>query len=203
MHLLLIRFLAFIPVPSQILFSSNCTKTANQLNCSCETVGNPTPMTHWFLNGQSVSQSSQVVVTNEFLDNSHLRSIITVNEPQNKDLSTLLCFSSNSLGSASKQLFDRCLESLRENQGLPFFLSLIGQICESNSCCSRVILTILFYCRSNPTVWFHCHSCCLCTGSICPPGFYLVGEGAEYYPEKLSSVFHFGILECINSPLFT
>ncbi|PWA20611.1 hypothetical protein CCH79_00011561, partial [Gambusia affinis] len=100
-----------------ILFSSNCTKTANQLNCSCETVGNPTPMTHWFLNGQSVSQSSQMVVTNEFLDNSHLRSIITVNEPQNKDLSTLLCFSSNSLGSASKQFFDRCLESLRENQG--------------------------------------------------------------------------------------
>ncbi|XP_043972488.1 sialic acid-binding Ig-like lectin 14 [Gambusia affinis] len=116
------RLMPDVLFPSQILFSSNCTKTANQLNCSCETVGNPTPMTHWFLNGQSVSQSSQMVVTNEFLDNSHLRSIITVNEPQNKDLSTLLCFSSNSLGSASKQLFDRCLESLRENQGqIPLF----------------------------------------------------------------------------------
>lgn len=120
-HLLLIRFLAFIPVPSQILFSSNCTKTANQLNCSCETVGNPTPMTHWFLNGQPVSPSSQVVVTKEFLNGSPLRSIITVNEPQNKDLSTLLCFSSNSLGSASKQFFVSGLESSRENQGLTFF----------------------------------------------------------------------------------
>ncbi|XP_032414376.1 B-cell receptor CD22-like [Xiphophorus hellerii] len=103
--------------PSQILFSSNCTKTANQLNCSCETVGNPTPMTHWFLNGQPVSPSSQVVVTNEFLDASHLRSIITVNEPQNKDLSTLLCFSSNSLGSASKQFFVSGLETSKENPG--------------------------------------------------------------------------------------
>ncbi|XP_014835360.1 PREDICTED: uncharacterized protein LOC106913133 [Poecilia mexicana] len=101
----------------QILLSSNCTKTANQLKCSCETVGNPTPMTHWFLNGQPVSQSSQMV-TNELLDGLHLRSIITVNEPQNRDLSTLLCFSSNSLGSAIKQFFVSWLESSRESQGL-------------------------------------------------------------------------------------
>uniref|UniRef100_A0A096MGV3 Ig-like domain-containing protein n=1 Tax=Poecilia formosa TaxID=48698 RepID=A0A096MGV3_POEFO len=77
---------------SQILHSSNCIKTSNQLNCSCETVGNPLPTTHWYLNGQPVDQSSQVVVTNEPLNGSH-----------DRDLSTLLCFSSNSFGSTSKQ----------------------------------------------------------------------------------------------------
>uniref|UniRef100_A0A3B3YHF0 Ig-like domain-containing protein n=1 Tax=Poecilia mexicana TaxID=48701 RepID=A0A3B3YHF0_9TELE len=111
--------LPFFPPP--ILLSSNCTKTANQLNCSCEMEGKPTPVTHWFLNGQPVSPSSQMV-TNELLDGSHLRSIITVNEPQYRDLSTLLCFSSNSLGSASKQFFVSFVESSRENQGLTFSL---------------------------------------------------------------------------------
>ncbi|XP_016527857.1 uncharacterized protein LOC103139308 [Poecilia formosa] len=92
--------------------------------------GKPTPVTHWFLNGQPVSPSSQMV-TNELLNGSHLRTIITVNEPQYRDLSTLLCFSSNSLGSASKQFFVSFLESSRENQGqipLSGFIATVGAL---------------------------------------------------------------------------
>ncbi|MED6258463.1 hypothetical protein ATANTOWER_007816 [Ataeniobius toweri] len=73
-------------------------------------------MIHWHLNGQYVNQSSQVVI-NEHLNRSHLRSIIALNEPQERDLSTLQCFSFNSLGSASKQFCVSCLESSIENQG--------------------------------------------------------------------------------------
>ncbi|XP_035983703.1 sialic acid-binding Ig-like lectin 9 [Fundulus heteroclitus] len=103
--------------PSKILPSSNCTKTTSQVNCSCETMGNPSPTTLWHLNGRPVNQSSQVVVTNESLNSSYLRSIITVNEPHGRDLSTLLCFSYNSWGSASKRFCVSCLESSREDQG--------------------------------------------------------------------------------------
>ncbi|KAM4567459.1 sialic acid-binding Ig-like lectin 5 [Fundulus diaphanus] len=130
--------------PSKILPSSNCTKTTSQVNCSCETVGNPSPTTLWHLNGRLVKQSSQVVVTDESLNSSYLRSIFTVNEPQEKDLSTLLCFSSNSLGSASKKFCVSCLKSSREDQ---------GQIPKSVFT-ATVIALLLIVCALLFVVWF-------------------------------------------------
>ncbi|KAM4568142.1 uncharacterized protein V3H82_012383 [Fundulus diaphanus] len=130
--------------PSKILPSSNCTKTTSQVNCSCETVGNPSPTTLWHLNGRLVKQSSQVVVTDESLNSSYLRSIFTVNEPQEKDLSNLLCFSSNSLGSASKKFCVSCLERSREDQ---------GQIPKSVFT-ATVIALLLIVCALLFVVWF-------------------------------------------------
>ncbi|XP_040899684.1 uncharacterized protein LOC121185534 [Toxotes jaculatrix] len=54
--------------PPQILLSSDCTKTANQVNCSCETVGNPSPILHWYLDGLPVSHSDKFAVSNESLN---------------------------------------------------------------------------------------------------------------------------------------
>ncbi|XP_054903194.1 B-cell receptor CD22-like [Poeciliopsis prolifica] len=114
--------------PSQILFSSKCMKTSNQVSCSCETAGNPSPTTHWYLNGKPVIQSSQMVITHDFVNSSYMRSIITVDEPQDRDLSTLQCFSSNSLGSARKEFCVSCLENSRENESqiwMPLFIATV------------------------------------------------------------------------------
>ncbi|XP_051812361.1 B-cell receptor CD22-like [Acanthochromis polyacanthus] len=93
-----------VQFPPQILPSSDCTTTAGQLNCYCETVGNPFPTLHWSLDGQPISQSDKFVISSERLnDDKGLRSFITVDQPQEMDRSTLMCHSFNSLGSASQQ----------------------------------------------------------------------------------------------------
>ncbi|XP_076594093.1 sialic acid-binding Ig-like lectin 13 [Chaetodon auriga] len=89
----------------QILSSSDCTKAADHLSCSCETVGNPPPTSEWYLDGLPISQSDKFATSNESLNDTGLRSIIIVNQPQCRDLSTLLCHSSNSLGSATQRFY--------------------------------------------------------------------------------------------------
>ncbi|XP_027142027.1 hemicentin-2 isoform X4 [Larimichthys crocea] len=97
-------------VAPQILPSSDCTQTADQLICSCETVGNPAPTLQWYLDGLPVNHSDKFAVSNESLNNTGLRIIITVNQPQWRDLSTLLCRSSNSLGSVTQRFHVYSLE---------------------------------------------------------------------------------------------
>ncbi|XP_074508674.1 myelin-associated glycoprotein-like [Sebastes fasciatus] len=94
----------------QILPSSDCTKAAAQLNCSCSTVGNPSPTLEWYLDGSPVNHTGMFLISNEPLNDTGLRSIITVNQPQERDLSTLLCRSSNSLGSANQRFYIYSLE---------------------------------------------------------------------------------------------
>ncbi|XP_044064297.1 B-cell receptor CD22-like [Siniperca chuatsi] len=89
---------------------SDCTTAAGQLNCSCETVGNPSPTLQWYLNELPVNHSDRFAVSNEPLNDTGLRSIITVNQPLERDLSTLRCCSSNSLGSAFQQFYVYVLE---------------------------------------------------------------------------------------------
>ncbi|MEQ2313048.1 hypothetical protein AMECASPLE_037599, partial [Ameca splendens] len=96
--------------PPVILDSSNCIITASQINCSCETVGS-SPMLQWLVDGEQVNQSNNIIVLNEPLNSTYLRSIITVNKPQAKHLSSLFCFSFNSVGSAGKQFWVDCQEN--------------------------------------------------------------------------------------------
>ncbi|KAE8289112.1 Sialic acid-binding Ig-like lectin 7 [Larimichthys crocea] len=100
-----------ISIAPQILPSSDCTQTADQLICSCETVGNPAPTLQWYLDGLPVNHSDKFAVSNESLNDTGLRIIITVNQPQWRDLSTLLCRSSNSLGSVTQRFHVYSLES--------------------------------------------------------------------------------------------
>ncbi|KAL3980388.1 hypothetical protein ACER0C_016461 [Sarotherodon galilaeus] len=88
--------------PPQILLSSHCSSTESQLNCSCETLGNPSPTIQWYLNELLVSNST-CEIFNETLNRTILRSFFTLNQPHKKDHLTLLCRSFNSLGSASQQ----------------------------------------------------------------------------------------------------
>nr|XP_033497348.1 sialic acid-binding Ig-like lectin 14 [Epinephelus lanceolatus] len=102
---------ANISFAPEILPSSNCTKAGAQLNCSCETVGNPSPTLIWYLDGSPVNNSDNLTITYEPPNDTGLRSIITVNQPQERDLSTLLCRTSNSLGSASHHFCAYCLQT--------------------------------------------------------------------------------------------
>ncbi|XP_049439904.1 uncharacterized protein LOC125893347 [Epinephelus fuscoguttatus] len=112
---------ANISVAPEILPSSNCTKAGAQLNCSCETVGNPSPTLMWYLDGSPVNNSDNLTITYEPPNDTGLRSIITVNQPQERDLSTLLCRTSNSLGSATHHFCAYCLQpqSSAERQECP------------------------------------------------------------------------------------
>uniref|UniRef100_A0A3Q2P4F8 Uncharacterized LOC105917750 n=2 Tax=Fundulus heteroclitus TaxID=8078 RepID=A0A3Q2P4F8_FUNHE len=105
---------ADILFPPRILPSSSCTKTASQINCSCEIIGNP-PILQWFLNGQPVNQSMEGFVTIKSLNETYLRSIISLNQPKERNVSALLCFGFNSLGSDSKLLFVNFLQTSAEH----------------------------------------------------------------------------------------
>ncbi|MEQ2240403.1 hypothetical protein ILYODFUR_014513 [Ilyodon furcidens] len=93
---------ANILFPPWILPSSNCIKTASQIKCSCETIGNPS-MILWLLDGQPVTQSTKVSVITEPMNNTYLRSIIILNQTHHRDISSFVCISFNPLGSAYKQ----------------------------------------------------------------------------------------------------
>ncbi|XP_035991126.1 myelin-associated glycoprotein [Fundulus heteroclitus] len=96
------NIMANVLFPPWILPSSNCIKTASQINCSCETMGNPS-MIQWLLDGQPVNQSGKVTVITEPLNTTYLRSVVILNQAQHRYLSSLVCISFNSLGSVSKQ----------------------------------------------------------------------------------------------------
>ncbi|XP_078107941.1 cell adhesion molecule CEACAM5-like [Sander vitreus] len=112
----------------QILPSSTCSKAAAQLNCSCMTVGNPSATLQWYLDGLPVNHSDKFVISNNTLNDKNLISIITVNQPQDWNRSTLLCRSSNSLGSASQQF---CVNSTKPQTStqdrlmLPVFITTV------------------------------------------------------------------------------
>ncbi|XP_030014370.1 myelin-associated glycoprotein-like isoform X2 [Sphaeramia orbicularis] len=115
----------------QILSSSNCTKAAATVSCSCSTVGNPSPRLQWYLDGLSVNHSDKVDISSESLNGTGLRSTITVNLPQKLDLSTLLCHSRNSVGSTSHQFyfytFEQQTPAFGQGQGMfPAFITTVG-----------------------------------------------------------------------------
>ncbi|XP_032414381.1 myelin-associated glycoprotein-like isoform X2 [Xiphophorus hellerii] len=98
---------ARILFPPVILDSSICTRAANHVRCSCETVGSSL-MLQWVVDGQQVIHSNMISISTETLNSTHLKSVIIVNEPQDRNLSSLLCFSFNSVGSARKQFCTEC-----------------------------------------------------------------------------------------------
>ncbi|XP_071376420.1 sialic acid-binding Ig-like lectin 5 [Centroberyx affinis] len=120
----------------EILFSSGCIRTAAQINCSCETVGNPPPTVKWQLDGTPVNHSDKLTIRHEPLNDTGLRSFITMNRAQGKDPSTLVCHSTNSVASVSRQFCVHSLESLQV-QGqvlLPFFIATVAVLTAALVC---------------------------------------------------------------------
>ncbi|KAM9723728.1 uncharacterized protein ACNS7B_019033 [Menidia menidia] len=119
-----------VQFPPQILPSSHCIKTTNQVNCSCETVGNPPPTLSWDLDGQPVNQSNPLTAIHESVNGTALRSIISMDQPQ-QDASTFLCRSFNSLGSASHQFHLIVFQISADKQDdvkLPVLISAVGAL---------------------------------------------------------------------------
>ncbi|XP_055084043.1 hemicentin-2-like [Periophthalmus magnuspinnatus] len=87
-----------VQFPAQILSSSNCSGDSARMSCVCETEGNPFPLIHWSFPGVYANIS----ISSEPLSDKALRSVITVIKPQWRDPVTLVCHSSNSLGSDSQ-----------------------------------------------------------------------------------------------------
>ncbi|XP_044064298.1 sialic acid-binding Ig-like lectin 14 [Siniperca chuatsi] len=138
------------------ILSSDCTKAAGQLNCSCETVGNPSPTLQWYFNGLPVNHSDRFAVSNEPLNDTGLRSIITVNQPQERDLSTLRCRSSNSLGSTTQRFYVYILEpqTSSESHGaitFPSFIITVGVLTAALVCALLFAIRAQVTCCHNPT----------------------------------------------------
>ncbi|XP_030250472.1 carcinoembryonic antigen-related cell adhesion molecule 5-like [Sparus aurata] len=129
-------------IAPQILSSYDCIQTADQLNCSYETVGNPPPALQWYLDGLPVNHSDRFAISSEPLNVSGLSSIITVSQPQQRDLSTLLCNSSNSLRSTTQRLFVYNLKPHGPEQYLGPYSGLLLLAVVVVSLCVNVLLTI-------------------------------------------------------------
>ncbi|XP_061097717.1 uncharacterized protein LOC133128295 isoform X2 [Conger conger] len=91
----------------QISGSGSCSRTAAEISCSCESRGNPSPSMEWHVSGLRVTNSTDRVIREEQLGNTGLRSSLTMRHSQG-DTATLLCLSTNALGTSSLQLHDPC-----------------------------------------------------------------------------------------------
>ncbi|KAM8734546.1 LOW QUALITY PROTEIN: uncharacterized protein AB9X84_023321 [Acanthopagrus schlegelii] len=138
----------------QILSSYGCIQTADQLNCSCETVGNPPPALQWYSDGLPVNHSDRFAISSEPLNVSGLRSIITVSQLQQRDLSTLLCHSSNSLGSATQRFLVYSLEPHGPEQYLGSYSGLLLLAGAAVSLCVNVffIVYVVLLCKARKSV---------------------------------------------------
>ncbi|XP_061113499.1 sialic acid-binding Ig-like lectin 10 [Conger conger] len=87
----------------QISGSGSCSRTAAEISCSCESRGNPSPSMEWRVSGLRVTNSTDRVIREEQLGNTGLRSSLTMRHSQG-DTATLLCLSTNTLGTSSLQL---------------------------------------------------------------------------------------------------
>ncbi|KAG9330185.1 hypothetical protein JZ751_026996 [Albula glossodonta] len=87
----------------QISGSGSCSRTAAEISCSCESRGNPSPSMEWRVSGLRVTNSTDRVIREEQLGNTGLRSSLTMRHSHG-DTPTLLCLSTNTLGSSSLQL---------------------------------------------------------------------------------------------------
>ncbi|XP_071326039.1 myelin-associated glycoprotein-like isoform X2 [Trachinotus anak] len=87
----------FVP---EILPSSRCIKILSQVRCSCDSQGNPLPSLVWELAGEPVNHSADIPIREVPLGNEGMRSIITLYR-LDEDMPSLVCVSTNSLGSDS------------------------------------------------------------------------------------------------------
>ncbi|KAJ8290237.1 hypothetical protein GJAV_G00010360 [Gymnothorax javanicus] len=95
----------------QISGSGSCNRTATRISCSCESHGNPSPSMEWHVSGLRVTNSTDRVIREVRLGNTGLRSSLTMNHSQGVT-PTLLCLSTNIVGSSSLQLHVPCLQPL-------------------------------------------------------------------------------------------
>uniref|UniRef100_A0A3Q3BAY1 Ig-like domain-containing protein n=1 Tax=Kryptolebias marmoratus TaxID=37003 RepID=A0A3Q3BAY1_KRYMA len=89
-----------IQFPPEILPSSRCTKILSQFRCSCISQANPHPSLVWEVAGEPVNHSADIPIREVTMGHKTIKSLITLYH-LNEDMPSLVCLSSNSLGSDS------------------------------------------------------------------------------------------------------
>lgn len=89
-----------LAVAPEILPSSRCVNILSQIRCSCDSQGNPPPFLVWELAGEPVNHSADIPIREVPLGNMRMTSLITMYHWQ-EDMPSLVCLSTNSLGSDS------------------------------------------------------------------------------------------------------
>ncbi|XP_077950860.1 sialic acid-binding Ig-like lectin 14 isoform X6 [Gasterosteus aculeatus] len=169
---------------AQILLSSDCITAGDQLNCSCWTLGNPPPTVRWYLNGSPVNHSEELSVSSERLNDTTTRSIITVNRQQEAGLSSLLCRSVNSRGSATQRFCVGSSEPQKSAQSpdrvmLTVFISVVVALLVLVCALLFVIRRWTVLSRAQKTHHDRLRSQCTGDTSTVTAGPLLGGEGQE------------------------
>ncbi|XP_028280616.1 myelin-associated glycoprotein-like isoform X2 [Parambassis ranga] len=84
----------------EILPSSRCVKILSLARCTCNSHGNPLPSLIWELAGEPVNNSANIPIREVNLGGVDMRSVITLYH-LDEDMPSLVCLSTNSLGSDS------------------------------------------------------------------------------------------------------
>ncbi|XP_071376424.1 myelin-associated glycoprotein-like [Centroberyx affinis] len=90
-----------VTFPPEILPSSRCVRILSQIRCSCDSHGNPPPSLQWELAGETVNHSADIPIREVPLGSMSLRSLITLRQVDEDTLPSLVCLSTNSVGSDS------------------------------------------------------------------------------------------------------
>lgn len=90
-------------VAPEVLPSSSCIRLSSEIRCTCDSHGNPTPSLGWELAGELVDHAADLLTREEPLGSTGMRSIITLSQVD-EDAPSIVCFSTNSLGSDSLTL---------------------------------------------------------------------------------------------------
>ncbi|XP_056236467.1 sialoadhesin-like [Seriola aureovittata] len=131
----------FVP---EILPSSRCIKILSQFRCSCDSQGNPLPSLVWELAGEPVNHSADIPIRKVPLGSEVMRSIITLYH-LDEDVPSLVCLSSNSLGSDS---FAFNVSSSETQLGLHTLSLLIGAAVGALGML-LLCLPLLLFCRKS------------------------------------------------------
>ncbi|XP_037532493.1 B-cell receptor CD22-like [Nematolebias whitei] len=128
--------------PPEILPSSRCTKMLSQFWCSCISQGNPLPSLVWELAGEPVNHSDPSL-QELTIGHTTLESLLTLYRV-NEDMPSLVCLSSNSLGS---DRLDYEVSSSENQLGLHAESLLIGSAVGAVGMLVVCVPLLIYFCR--------------------------------------------------------
>ncbi|XP_075322185.1 B-cell receptor CD22-like [Odontesthes bonariensis] len=129
--------------PPEMLSSSRCIRIFSLFRCTCNSQGNPLPSLVWEAAGERINRSADIPIREVNLGSGIIRSVITLYR-LGEDVPSLVCLSSNSLGSDSLAFN----ESSSETQlGLHALSLLIGSGVGALGMFALCVPLLIFCCR--------------------------------------------------------
>ncbi|XP_029958307.1 myelin-associated glycoprotein-like [Salarias fasciatus] len=127
----------------EILPSSRCVRILSQIRCSCDSYANPPPSLEWELAGEAVNHSADIPIKQVSLGGAALRSLITLYRVD-EDAPSLVCLSSNALGSDSLAFNVSASET---QLGIHTFSLLVGSAVGAVGMLVVCVPLLIFFCR--------------------------------------------------------